>query len=77
LEKVLLCIQKVKKEHEDYFALNQRTGEQNGSRGLITVGGEDVGKMYRSVNIVQIWYTHICKWKVKPVETIPQTEVGG
>jgi hypothetical protein len=33
--------------------------------------GEDVEKECRRVNIVQILCTHVCKWKMRPVETIP------
>jgi hypothetical protein len=39
--------------------------------------GEDVGKGCVRVNIVQLLYTHVCKWKMIPVETIPGNEVGG
>jgi hypothetical protein len=41
---------------------NERT-EQVLSRGLVPVVGEDVGKGFRRVNIVQILCTHVCKWK--------------
>jgi hypothetical protein len=30
-----------------------------------------VGKGHGRVNIVQIQYTHICKWKMIPVKSIP------
>jgi hypothetical protein len=33
--------------------------------------GEEVGKGCGRVNIVQILCTHVCKWKMRPVETIP------
>jgi hypothetical protein len=34
---------------------------------LVQAGGEGCGKM----NMVQILCTHVCKWKMRPVETIP------
>jgi hypothetical protein len=55
----------------------KRTGQflpgGNGTSGR----GEDVGKGCVRVNIVQLLYTHVCKWKMIPVETIPGNEVGG
>jgi hypothetical protein len=37
--------------------------------------GEEVRKGYRRVNMVQILYTHVSKWKNDPVETI--SGIGG
>jgi hypothetical protein len=46
------------------------------SRGLVIVGGgEDVGKECRRVNIVQILCIQVHKWKMIPIETVP--EMGG
>jgi hypothetical protein len=43
---------------------------------LVPVGGsEEVEKGCRRVNIVQILCSHESKWKMIPVETIP--EIGG
>jgi hypothetical protein len=39
----------------------------------VVVGG---GKKHGRVNIVQILYTHVCKWKKIPVETIPGMRGG-
>jgi hypothetical protein len=30
-----------------------------------------VEKGYRRVNIMQMLYTHVCKWKMMPAETTP------
>jgi hypothetical protein len=38
-------------------------GEQVLPEGVGTNGREEVEKGHRRVNIVQILYTHICKWK--------------
>jgi hypothetical protein len=58
---------------------NQRTGEWNRSCLGLVVGasgrGRRGGKGYRMVNIMQILCTHVCKWKIRYVETIP--EMGG
>jgi hypothetical protein len=49
-----------------FFLLqNQRTGGQNRSclgAGVVSTSGrgEDVGKVCRMVNVVQILYTHVC-----------------
>jgi hypothetical protein len=29
------------------------------------------------VNIVQMLYTHVCKWKMIPIETVPEMGGGG
>jgi hypothetical protein len=43
-----------------------------GVGGFIPVGaGKEVGKGYMKLNMVQTICTHVCKWKVIPVETIP------
>jgi hypothetical protein len=34
---------------------------------LVPAGGERHGK----VNMVQILFTHVCKWKMRPIETTP------
>jgi hypothetical protein len=39
--------------------------------------GEDVGKGCGRVNMVQILSTHVCKWKMRPVEMIPGMGEGG
>jgi hypothetical protein len=42
------------------------------------VGAErEWGKRVVRVNVVQILYTPICKWKVIPVEAIPEMEGQG
>jgi hypothetical protein len=41
------------------------------------VVGEWMEKGYRKVNMVQILYTHRCKWKMIPVETNPEMVEGG
>jgi hypothetical protein len=33
--------------------------------------GENKGKGYRRMNIMQTLYTFLCTWKMIPVETIP------
>jgi hypothetical protein len=39
-------------------------------------GGGGSGERYRRMkNMVQIVYTHVCKWKMIPVETVPK--MGG
>jgi hypothetical protein len=35
------------------------------------VGGGEIRKGGQRVNMVKIFFTHICKWKMIPVETIP------
>jgi hypothetical protein len=59
-----------------------KIGEQAGRTGLIWgVGingrGQEVGTGCRRVNMVQILCTHVCKWKMRPVETIPGMGEGG
>jgi hypothetical protein len=51
--------------------------EQEGGTGLAWWGGvgirgrgEKLGKGHGRVNIVKILCTRVCKWKIKPVETI-------
>jgi hypothetical protein len=41
-----------------------------GGRGVVGTGarGEEVGKEYRRVNMVQLLCTHVCKWKMIPIE---------
>jgi hypothetical protein len=68
------CITILNKNVIFFFLQKWRTGGQNRPclGGLVPVkGGEDVGKGYRSVNIVQKLCTHVCEWKMRPVETIP------
>jgi hypothetical protein len=53
-----------------------KNGEQNARTYLVWGVGtsgkrEKVGKGCRKVNMVQILCTHVCKWKMRPVETIP------
>jgi hypothetical protein len=33
--------------------------------------GNNVEKVCRRVNMVQILYIHVCKWKMIPVKTVP------
>jgi hypothetical protein len=43
--------------------------------GVGTSGrGKEMGKGHGKVNMVQILGTHVCKWKMIPVETIPGME---
>jgi hypothetical protein len=52
--------------------LENRRAEQVLPGGYGTSGrGEEVGKGCGNVNVVQILCTHVCKWKMIPVETIP------
>jgi hypothetical protein len=60
------------------------TGLENRRAKQVLCGGvgfngreEDAGREYRRVNIVQIPWTHVCKWNMIPVETIPGMEGGG
>jgi hypothetical protein len=48
-----------------FLIQNQRTEEQNRSCLGAGIGGkgEEVGKGYRRVNMVQILCVHVCKWK--------------
>jgi hypothetical protein len=39
--------------------------------------GESIRKGSRRVNVVEIPCTHVWKWKMRPVETIPGMGVGG
>jgi hypothetical protein len=44
---------------------------------LVPVGREEaVGKGCERVSIVQRLCTHVCKWKIRPVETIPGIREG-
>jgi hypothetical protein len=50
--------------------MNQTNKQKKGKRcpdqscpGLFPVGGGEEGNKCERVNIVQILYTHICKWK--------------
>jgi hypothetical protein len=54
-----------------FFLQNQedKTGSVLGAD--IQGRGEDAGKCNRKVNMVQILCTHLWKWKMIPVETIP------
>jgi hypothetical protein len=61
-----------------FFSQNQRIGGQNKScfgGSWFRWEGEEVGKVYRRVNMVQILCTHICtifvNGKMIPIETIP------
>jgi hypothetical protein len=54
---------------------NQRV-EQVLSGRMVPGTGEDIRKVCRRVNIVQILYTHLPKWKMVSVETIAGKEVG-
>jgi hypothetical protein len=36
-----------------------------------------VGKKHGKVNMVQILCTHVGKWKIRPVETVPGMGQGG
>jgi hypothetical protein len=60
---------------QKYHVLKNKVREQEGRIGPLwgigTPGsGEDVGKGYRRENMVQILDIHVCKWKMRPVETI-------
>jgi hypothetical protein len=47
--------------------------EQVLSWGVSTCGkGEDMEKGCRRVNVEKILCTHVCKWKIIPVETTPE-----
>jgi hypothetical protein len=47
-------------------------------RGVDSSGsGEGVGKKHGKVNMVQILCTHVGKWKIRPVETVPGMGQGG
>jgi hypothetical protein len=49
-----------------------RKAEQVLSWGVGTSGsGKEVGKRVEEVNMVQILCTHVCTWKMRPIETIP------
>jgi hypothetical protein len=39
--------------------------------------GKGVQKGYRRVNMVQILYTYVCKWKMRPVITVPGMDGKG
>jgi hypothetical protein len=63
------------------FFFFYKIGEQESRTGLAWGGGvgtsgrrEEVGKGCRRMNMVQILCTHVCKWKMRPVETIPGME---
>jgi hypothetical protein len=65
------------------FFFFYKTREQKGRTGPawgVRISGrrEEVGKVCGRVNIVEILYTHVCKWKneMRPVETIPAMGVG-
>jgi hypothetical protein len=47
-----------------FYKIREQEGRIGPVWGLATNGrGENVGKGYRRVNMVQILCTHICKWK--------------
>jgi hypothetical protein len=48
-----------------------------GERGCFSGRREEVRKGHGTVNIVQILCTHVCKWKMMPVETVPGMGEGG
>jgi hypothetical protein len=57
--------------------LENRKVEQVLSGGIGTSGREvKVGKWCRKVNMVKILCTHVFKWKMIPVETIPRMGRG-
>jgi hypothetical protein len=62
------------KSIEEWSLINRRP-KQVLPGGISTSGrGKRVGKGHGRVNIVQIQWTHVCKWKIIPVETIPRME---
>jgi hypothetical protein len=64
-----------------YFSFTKsqnRTAEQVLSVRVGSSGRREfVEKGCRRVNKVQILHTHVCKWKMIPVETTPGMGVGG
>jgi hypothetical protein len=40
------------------------------------VGGGDIKKGCRKVNMMEILFTRACKWKMIPVETVPAMGAG-
>jgi hypothetical protein len=46
--------------------------------GMVGTSGrrEEMGKWHGWVNVVQILYTHVCKWKMVPVETVVGNGIG-
>jgi hypothetical protein len=63
-----------------FFFFYKIREQESGTGPVYRVGtsgkGKDVEKGCRRVNIVQILFTHVCKWKMTPVETIPGMEGG-
>jgi hypothetical protein len=54
-----------------------KTEHFQGGQNRSCLRGENVGKGCGRVNIVHILCTHLCKWKMKPMETIPGMEEEG
>jgi hypothetical protein len=44
--------------------------------GLVPGKGEEMGKGYGRVNMVEILCTNVCKWKMRLIEIIPGIRVG-
>jgi hypothetical protein len=73
-----LCIVILNKNVNFFTKSENRRAQQVLSRGWYQwekVGCVESGRC-RSVNIIQILCAHICKWKTRPFETIPEMIEG-
>jgi hypothetical protein len=69
----------LKQTKMSFFFFCKIGGQNRSCLGGIGTSGreEEVGKGCGKVNIVQILCTHVWKWKMIPIETIPRTGGGG
>jgi hypothetical protein len=70
-----LCIAILNKQKCHFFSFTK--SENRRAEQVLFWRGEKVGKGCERMNIVQILCTHLCKWKMMPVETIPGMGRGG
>jgi hypothetical protein len=84
-----LCRKLAKKPYFFFYLLcffvpqSQRTGRHDrfcpewGGQDLSLVGGRKLSEKGRKINMMQIMYTHVCKCKTLPVETVLGISGGG
>jgi hypothetical protein len=67
-----ICIVILNKQKNGLFHKNREQEDKTGP--VLWVGsrgkGEDIRKGCRRVNMVEILYILVCKWRMRPVETI-------
>jgi hypothetical protein len=54
----------------------EKEGRTSPAWGLVTSQSRKVEKRCGRMNMVQILYTHVCKWKMRPVKLFQKWEMG-